>query len=46
MPTEYRFDDIDLREEPVGPRSKAQETADTETTSHCSDHCTSTTCLC
>jgi hypothetical protein len=44
MPTELRFDDLDLREEPVNSGSKSGET---DATIGCTEVCTHyNTCLC
>jgi hypothetical protein len=43
MPTEFRFDDLDLREEPVTSESKSGEM---DGTSICTEPCTGSSCHC
>jgi hypothetical protein len=44
MPTEFRFDDLDLREEPADSESTSGETYVTYRT--CSERCTGVSCYC
>jgi hypothetical protein len=45
MPTEFRFDDLDLREEPADSESKSGE-MDAVTYRTCSERCTGVSCYC
>lgn len=45
MPTELRFDDLDLREEPVTSSAKSAE-SDAATYDTCTERCTGLSCYC
>jgi hypothetical protein len=44
MPTDFRFDDLDLREDPANSGSKSGETDATFAT--CTERCTGVSCHC